>query len=171
MHGKCSFIRAERAIAAKQTNVKTTIKNLHVTETSQLKSDEIIGTDISVKTKFKTLFINLPHSGYIKSREKFCFLNVLESRYSSACLRENACKFFIPLSCLCLCGFSVDDCWPTVCGACVMVFTVRRRSWNNIHFLFLQINSSAFGETWLEHLHEGCEGTCFNTLRGVLTES
>ncbi|KRY96531.1 hypothetical protein T4B_14195 [Trichinella pseudospiralis] len=23
-----------------------------------------------------------------------------------------------------------------------------------LYFLFLQINSSAFGETWLEHLHE-----------------
>ncbi|KRY89318.1 hypothetical protein T4D_17009, partial [Trichinella pseudospiralis] len=29
----------------------------------------------------------------IKSREKFPFFNVLKSRYSSACLRENACKF------------------------------------------------------------------------------
>ncbi|KRY72086.1 hypothetical protein T4A_8579 [Trichinella pseudospiralis] len=113
----------------------------------------------------------------MKSRENFCFLNVLEIRYSSACLRENACKFFIPLSCLRLCGFSVDDCWPTMCGVCVMMFTVRRRSWNNIvncfvfsvlYFLFLQINSSAFGETWLEHSHESI---CFNTLKGVLTES
>ncbi|KRY87109.1 hypothetical protein T4D_10732 [Trichinella pseudospiralis] len=30
---------------------------------------------------------------HIISREKFRFFNVLESRYSSACLRENACKF------------------------------------------------------------------------------
>ncbi|KRY89610.1 hypothetical protein T4D_2682 [Trichinella pseudospiralis] len=50
----------------------------------------------------------------MKSRENFCFLNVLEIRYSSACLRENACKFFVRLLCLSLCGFSVDDCWPTM---------------------------------------------------------
>ncbi|KRZ40822.1 hypothetical protein T4C_12557 [Trichinella pseudospiralis] len=30
---------------------------------------------------------------HIISREKFRFFNVLESRYSNACLRENACKF------------------------------------------------------------------------------
>ncbi|KRY68224.1 Storkhead-box protein 1 [Trichinella pseudospiralis] len=60
----------------------------------------------------------------MKSRENFCFLNVLEIRYSSACLRENACKFFVRLLCLRLCGFSVDDCWPTVCGACCIIFFI-----------------------------------------------
>ncbi|KRZ09167.1 hypothetical protein T11_13269 [Trichinella zimbabwensis] len=55
-----------RATVAKQRNVKTTIKNLHVNETTP-NNDDIIGPDISLKTKFKTSF-NLLYLDYLMSK-------------------------------------------------------------------------------------------------------
>ncbi|KRZ69992.1 hypothetical protein T10_3690, partial [Trichinella papuae] len=100
------------------------------------------------------------HNYYLKIKrcENFGLLHVLESSHSRTCLPENACKFLFhcyPFSYVTL-VLTVDGVrWAVRVQCCFPcdenhITTLKMALCFVYYFLFLHINSHAFGETWIE---------------------